>query len=309
MMIRECPTLRFEDRERYLNMTMGRFGTDHPNVTDHPKVMADRWVKVVVAAVVVIAVVITSAGAASAAARTAVPPTGPPEGPGSAVPEAPTGDWAEPPVRAPDRRLGAWLAKPLTPLAVRARPAGRRVSIARPQTPTSGQAHRLLVLEQRTIEGQVWLRVRLPVRPNDASGWVPRDRVVLERTPLAIVVRLRAREVRVLRAGRVVRRARAVIGSPRTPTPLGLFAVQEAVRQRDPRAFLGTWAVHLTAHSEVLDSFDGGPARVAIHGRAGVSLRDPLGSARSNGCIRVDNSVVDWIARSVPSGTPVWVVR
>jgi lipoprotein-anchoring transpeptidase ErfK/SrfK len=55
----------------------------------------------------------------------------------------------------------------------------------------------------------------------------------------------------------------------------------------------------------VLESFGGGPGRVAIHGRAGASLRDPLGTARSHGCIRVLNRHVSWLARTIPAGTPV----
>lgn len=33
----------------------------------------------------------------------------------------------------------------------------------------------------------------------------------------------------------------------------------------------------LTAYSDMLDRFDGGPGQISIHGRAGTSLRDPLG--------------------------------
>jgi lipoprotein-anchoring transpeptidase ErfK/SrfK len=55
----------------------------------------------------------------------------------------------------------------------------------------------------------------------------------------------------------------------------------------------------------VLDNYGGGPGRVAIHGRGGASLADPLGTARSHGCIRVANLDVQWLARSVAAGTPV----
>jgi lipoprotein-anchoring transpeptidase ErfK/SrfK len=44
---------------------------------------------------------------------------------------------------------------------------------------------------------------------------------------------------------------------------------------------------------------------VAIHGRGGVSLLDPLRAARSHGCIRSDNGAVDVLAADVPDGTPV----
>ena len=77
-----------------------------------------------------------------------------------------------------------------------------------------------------------------------------------------------------------MRRFKAVVGAPATPTPSGRFAIAELARQPDPDGFLGPFALHLTAHSDVLDDYGGGPGRVAIHGRGGESLADPLGSAR-----------------------------
>jgi len=65
----------------------------------------------------------------------------------------------------------------------------------------------------------------------------------------------------------------------------------------------------ITSHSNVLENYGGGPGRVAIHGRAGASLNAPLGSARSHGCVRIDNRNVSWMARRVPPGTPVRVHR
>ncbi|MGB0119870.1 MAG: L,D-transpeptidase [Solirubrobacterales bacterium] len=100
---------------------------------------------------------------------------------------------------------------------------------------------------------------------------------------------------------------RAVAGAPATPTPRGLFAIYERVRQPDPSGFLGPFALHLTAHSNVLDNYGGGPGRVAIHGRGAESLADPLGSARSHGCIRIGNGRIVAMAKMLPLGTPVLV--
>jgi lipoprotein-anchoring transpeptidase ErfK/SrfK len=61
----------------------------------------------------------------------------------------------------------------------------------------------------------------------------------------------------------------------------------------------------LTAHSNVLDDYGGGPGRVAIHGRDGASLFDPLGSAASHGCVRVPDGFVRLLARRAREGTPV----
>ena len=79
--------------------------------------------------------------------------------------------------------------------------------------------------------------------------------------------------VTLLRDGRVTRRWRAVVGKPSTPTPTGLFSVYQRVRQTDPNAFLGSWALLLSGFSNVLRRLDGGPGRFAIHGRGGASAR------------------------------------
>ncbi len=133
---------------------------------------------------------------------------------------------------------------------------------------------------------------------------MPRDNVTLGFTRYWVEIGLRSRTVTVLRAGKRVPRTRAVVGAPATPTPPGLAAIYERNRQSDPKAFLGPWALSLTSLSNVLESYGGGPGRVAIHGRAGASFADPLGSARSHGCIRIDNGPVTWMARTVPPGTP-----
>ena len=103
-----------------------------------------------------------------------------------------------------------------------------------------------------------------------------------------------------------MRSLRVVVGTPATPTPLGRFAVAERIRQ-PAGSELGPWALHLTAHSNVLQDYGGGPGRVALHGRSGPLLADPLGSARSHGCVRMDNADVRWLARRLREGTPVRV--
>ncbi len=98
--------------------------------------------------------------------------------------------------------------------------------------------------------------------------------------------------------------AKVVIGAPATPTPAGRFAVLEVVRQPSG-SVLGPWALHLTAHSNVLDNYGGGPGRVALHGRSGALLGDPLGSSRSHGCIRMSNAVIKKLRQVAEEGTPV----
>jgi lipoprotein-anchoring transpeptidase ErfK/SrfK len=223
---------------------------------------------------------------------------------------APPAEEPELEIAAPSRAHGSTVARIVAPTFARARldspKRGRRVSSA---TAWSKQPQVLLVLDAATVDGDDWVKVLLANRPNGSAGWVPRDRVALSRTRYWVAVRVRARRVTIFRDGKRVRRFRAVVGAPATPTPLGLAAIYERNRQPDPGAFLGPWALSLTSLSNVLESFGGGPGRVAIHGRAGASLLDPLGTARSHGCIRVNNDDVRWMARRVPVGTPVRVRR
>jgi hypothetical protein len=204
----------------------------------------------------------------------------------------------------------AHTAQVVVPTAVRARPGpgARRVGRLGTEARWGGGPVRLLVLRSRRGPGgRRWLRVRLHERPNDRAGWVAADRMRLTRTRWRVVVSTGSRTVTVLRGGRVARRFGAVVGTPGTPTPHGLFAIGERIRQ--PPGILGPWALHLTAHSRVLDNFGGGPGRVAIHGRSGALLSDPLGTAASHGCIRLANSAISWLAARAVEGTPVVVGR
>ena len=146
--------------------------------------------------------------------------------------------------------------------------------------------------------GRCWLHVRLPSRPNDAAAWLNADRVLLQSTPWRVVVSRRARSISVYRDGERLRRFSVVVGATATPSPLGLFSIVDVWRWH-PADFLGSYILPLTAHSNVLQEFGGGDGRVGIHGRGGASLLDPLGSARSHGCIRMDNGAIDWLVRTV----------
>jgi hypothetical protein len=163
----------------------------------------------------------------------------------------------------------------------------------------SGEAPWLLVLRTaRDGQGRCWLRVRLPSRPNDAAAWINAERVELRPTRWRIAVSRRARTLTVYRDGRRLRRFRVVVGAPSTPTPHGLFSIV-GVWAWDPADFLGSYILPITAHSNVLQEFGGGDGRVGIHGRGGSSLLDPLGAARSHGCIRLANGAIEWLVRRV----------
>jgi L,D-transpeptidase catalytic domain len=217
------------------------------------------------------------------------------------------------------RASGASVGKPAAAVAWRAGLVGRtKVWRSVPQRKDRSrlsivprEAPWLLVLRTaRDRSGRCWLRVRLPSRPNDAAAWVNANRVVVRPTRWRLVVSRRARTLSVFRDGKRVRRFRVVIGAPPTPTPHGLFSIVDVWRW-NPGDFLGSYILPITAHSNVLQEFGGGDGRVGIHGRGGSSLFDPLGAARSHGCIRLSNGPIEWIVRKVGAhrlpGIPVRV--
>jgi lipoprotein-anchoring transpeptidase ErfK/SrfK len=74
---------------------------------------------------------------------------------------------------------------------------------------------------------------------------------------------------------------------------------------RGQRSVYGTYALGLSAFSETLATFNGGDAQTAIHGTWST---DSVGRVVSNGCVRLFNADVEWLASVAPVGTPVEIV-
>jgi lipoprotein-anchoring transpeptidase ErfK/SrfK len=175
------------------------------------------------------------------------------------------------------------------------------------RTPLTGSQVVLPILRSAVGPGGGnWLRVRLPTRPNEATGWVPASAGALGSTAWRIVVHRGGRRAVVFEGTR--RRAvfPVVLGKSSTPTPLGTFFIVEMLHLA-PGVAEGPWALATSAYSNVLQEFDGGPGQVALHGTVGFS--DPLGTFSSHGCIRFAPAAISWIAKHVDQGTPVVVTR
>lgn len=216
------------------------------------------------------------------------------------------------PARTPNlapNRGQVWVAKVIYPTLARAAPstAARGLGFVSTVSPWGTPVALLVRGAHVDAAGLPWVRVLLDKRPNGVAAWIDAQDAVLYRDPWWISVSRAARELKVYREGQLQRVFAVVVGKPSTPTPAGLFAVFAELREPDPAEFLGSWVLPLTAHSEVLSQFDGGDGQVALHGRGGASLADPLGTARSHGCVRLANEAIDWIASHVPVGTPVLV--
>jgi lipoprotein-anchoring transpeptidase ErfK/SrfK len=117
-------------------------------------------------------------------------------------------------------------------------------------------------------------------------------------------VRTSSRRVLVYRRGRLVRSFAAIVGKQSTPTPHGRFFVEESVRML-PGSAGAPFALALSARSNVLQEFEGGPGQIAVHGVA--NLGGTLGTAISHGCIRLATRSIRWMATRIAAGVPVTI--
>lgn len=179
----------------------------------------------------------------------------------------------------------------------------RQVAFVRSRRPITGEQTTLPVIgHSRAPNATAWLEVMLPGRPDGATGWITKARTHELVTGWRILVDLDARRVTVYRKGRRVRTFQAVVGKVSTPTPTGQFFVEETV-QIEPGEADGPFALALSARSNVLQEFEGGPGQIGIHGREG--LGGTLGRAESHGCIRLATASIEWLAARIGPGTPV----
>jgi lipoprotein-anchoring transpeptidase ErfK/SrfK len=144
----------------------------------------------------------------------------------------------------------------------------------------------------------------VPGRPNGRTGWIKQRGTTLSRTSWHLVVKTSSRRVLVYRRGYLVRTFSAIVGKTSTPTPHGHFFVEESVRML-PGSVGGPFALALSARSNVLQEFDGGPGQIGIHGVA--NLGGTPGTAVSHGCVRLMNGSIRWLAARIAPGVPVTI--
>lgn len=178
------------------------------------------------------------------------------------------------------------------------------------QRPLTLTTTTLPVLDQMTDpQGRQWLQVRLPGRvfhrkTPPPTGWITADEVTLSTTPWHLVIDIRTRRVLVYRAGRRVRAFKVIVGKPSTPTPRGEFFVEEAMRLS--RKHVGyPYALATSARSKVFKEFMGGPGQIALHGVTNIG--GTMGTAVSNGCIRMTSAAIMWLAQRIKAGVPLTI--
>ena len=206
---------------------------------------------------------------------------------------------------APGRDESRW-APVRTAVVARAAPRAGARAVVRLSTRTPEDTSNLVLALSRVrgADGALWVRVRLPVLPNNRTGWVPRSALGgygLVNTRL-VVDRRRLRAT-LLREGRPVFRARVGIGTADAPTPSGEFYIRNKL-DKFSSATYGPLAFGTSARSATLTDWpDGG--FVGIHG---TDRPDILPGRVSHGCIRLANRDILRLARAMPVGTPLTIL-
>jgi lipoprotein-anchoring transpeptidase ErfK/SrfK len=147
-----------------------------------------------------------------------------------------------------------------------------------------------------------WEKVYLPVRPNGSTGWIRDAQVTLALNTYRVRVSLGGHTITVWNGKKIILHEPAGVGRSIVPTPAGTYYLAELLAQPNANGAYGPYAFGLSAHSNVLYSFGGGPGQIGLHG---TNEPASLGTNASHGCIRISNAGITKLARILPLGTPV----
>lgn len=190
---------------------------------------------------------------------------------------------------------------------VRSRADSRARVVTRLKLRTEDDTDELVLVLARTTDarGRIWFQIRVPVRPNNTTGWVLEE-ALGQLQPLSTWLRidLRAKRATLLRGGRVVFRARVGVGKAQWPTPRGEFYIRSRLAgYGQAGSVYGPVAFGTSARSNQLTDWPGGGI-VGIHGTNEPGL---IPGRISHGCVRLRNRDILRLARLMPVGTPLTI--
>lgn len=151
------------------------------------------------------------------------------------------------------------------------------------------------------IQGE-WLRVQLPMRPNGSTGWIRASDASVKALRYSLHVSTAGHTVTLLKDDVIVQTFPAAVGTGDTPTPLGSFYLTELLAPTNDG--YGPFAYGISAFSEVLNEFGGGPGQIGLHGTDDAAS---IGQSASHGCIRLSNEDITTLAGLLPLGTPITI--
>ena len=163
----------------------------------------------------------------------------------------------------------------------------------------------VMVLDRTEARGREWLRVRLPVRPNGTTGWVPAS-VLGELQPVKTWLKISTKTFKatLVKDGKVVFRAPIGVGQSQWPTPRGQFYIRAKLKgYGSAGSFYGPLAFITSATSNQLTDWPGG-GLVGVHGTSQPGL---IPGKISHGCVRMRNADILKLEKLMKVGTPLTV--
>lgn len=184
-------------------------------------------------------------------------------------------------------------------------PAGTKATTLDQWSEATFQPLTLLVVDDADVDGATWLKVMMPVQPNQSTGWVRAQDVSTTPATAEIRIFIDELELELWDNGSLVLTAPVALGAADTPTPPGVYSITDPLDStHNTTGVYGAYALGLSGFSETLTSFDGAPPQLAIHGTNQPEL---IGSYVSNGCIRMRNEDILTVVDHAGLGTPVYI--
>lgn len=199
------------------------------------------------------------------------------------------------------------VGKAVGPVVIYAQPStSARVKTKVGKLNLNGYPSLFLVDATREVNGRLWYKVWVAMRPNGSRGWIPEGKLAFYHTSSKIKIDLSERTLTVFRRGELIDTFPVAIGKRGLETPTGFFFVNQKLKPPYPGGSYGALAIGISAFQMKIpaDSWiQGGP--VAIHGTNEPSL---IGKAVSHGCVRMHDKDVLKVSKYVPAGSPVEIV-
>jgi lipoprotein-anchoring transpeptidase ErfK/SrfK len=274
---------------------------------------ASRRQLVLAAAALGVAFALAFAALASAASILEQPVASAAPATGTALPaqltqESPTTPPSATSVVLSNERTATTWAHPVEEVSIREQSAATSRTIARTHLETEdGFPEVYLLLSSFTdARGRVWVRVRIPGRPNGRIGWVPGSALGdFHVSHWLVDISLSGRRLRAYYKDKLRLTAPVGVGKPSTPTPPGRFWIRETFKLTSRSSPYWPYAIGTSDYSTLTDWPGGGV--VGIHGDFGEPQLIP--GDPSHGCVRMHDADIAWLATRVQLGTPVHVIR
>ena len=147
--------------------------------------------------------------------------------------------------------------------------------------------------------------VFLPTAPNGSTGWVEADDVTFKTIPYRIEIEIAEHRMRVYRDDEVLLDEPVAVGATDGPAP-GDYFLRELLEPPEPDGPYGAYTYGLSGSANVLESIDGAPGLLGIHG---TDDPDSVGTEVESGSVSLTNEVIARLVDEIglPLGTPVEV--